>query len=251
MGKRRVSLAEAQLIFGKTLTLEGDRFRYMCGNLAISVPVVFMTDRYRQLILPRAVATSETDPELAQLLQVYPEVDGVEVIAGHLFGSEFALTEPQDCCDLYLRFTLKKGIVESSQGLESNFAKAHKARWYDCDAWLNDFECRDPMLEFWVIPTPDELRPILNRHADIFAEEMCIADRTWENYDLNKEFYRRGIETQLMCSEQAEHWGWLPGSDDGTLFHFDENGDPQSRRIYYNQDGLDGVKSLLKAARRV
>lgn len=249
---RRPSLAEARYLLKDPSIQEKDGvfWRDFSSDLRISFPASLPLNQDHNLVWPRPVMDSQTEPELSKCLKMYPGAETVTVTSGSFAGQAFHLTTPRDCEHVMLCVTLLSSIVSADQTLGGDFAQRYGALWHHADAGCFEFGKFYNATDYWIMPTPEALCPLLNQRADKFAEEMRAADAIWSNYDWDKRRIRRQIEAELSPLLESGSWGWDPYENGATLYYLGTDGKGEALEVLYTDSVLLKIQQLIQVAKK-
>ena len=247
---RSVSLAEAKHFLGYYCVSSSDGLMFYqdfgVDNLQLVFPTSLPIGEDRQPIWPRDVTTSAEDPDLPQLLDLYAGASEITVRCGRFVAEQmmFHLTDPRECSHLFLRVELTREVLSLLPEVEADFKRKHSVLWHhhdpagpELDRWYN-------AADFWILPTPESMRPLLERHAENFAKTLHRANALWDNYEETKVQCRQKIEQDFLALMQEKGWGWLPGADCAELYYIAENS-VSKLELYYTQDAYMQIANLL------
>lgn len=249
---RRPSLAEARYTLGDPSIWEekGVFWREFSRDLRISFPTSIPLDQDHNLVWPSHTLDSQTEPKLSECLKLYPGAETVIVTSGSFDGQNFHLTTPRDCEHVMLRVTLLSSIISAYQTLDGEFAQRYGALWYYADPGGYELDKFYNATDFWILPTPETLRPLLNQQADKFSEDMRAADEIWSNYARNKHEIRHQIEAEISPFLESGEWGWFPHEDEATLYYLGADGDGEVLELMYTDAALSRIRHLVQVAKK-
>lgn len=243
---RQISLAEARyhLNLGELTEKNGIFWADFVPGLKITFPNALPLDSDHEPIWPTYVADTYSDCTLFKLPELYASARSVTLFAGVYRDQALHLTSPRDCPHLLMVIGRNREVEYSDQDLQSDFARFYGATWHYFEPALYDFELVHAARDYWILPTPKRLRPILNRHANLFEKKVREGEQNWADYEQTKLKVRRRIERELVS--KVKDWGWLPGTDAATLYYLKADGRSEVTTIYYTDQGFQHFQGLIQ-----